>query len=191
MGAYLNNQYTEMAQSIIKYGGYYVGRYETSLYTEQGTNSTNGVIAKSIKDVTPMASVDWYKMYLVENSGYTNNPYNKSSSVGSMMITGSQWDTMLNFILTGSDKNKVTAATGNHTGTREETGLFGSDIMSNIFDLGSNVREWTLEASSSTYRVLRGGLYNVIDAYPASYRNYYSPTSADYATGSRLSLYVK
>ena len=191
MGAYLNNQYTEMAQSIIKYGGYYVGRYETSLYTEQGTNSTNGVIAKSIKDVTPMASVDWYKMYLVENSGYTNNPYNKSSSVGSMMITGSQWDTMLNFILTGSDKNKVTAVTGNHTGTREETGLFGSDIMSNIFDLGSNVREWTLEANSSTGRVNRGGHYSVADTSPASYRGSYNPTNTNFLIGSRLSLYVK
>ena len=191
MGAYLNNQYTEMAQSIIKYGGYYVGRYETSLYTEQGTNSTNGVIAKSIKDVTPMVSVDWYKMYLVENSGYANNPYNKSSSVGSMMITGSQWDTMLNFILTGSDKNKVTAVTGNHTGTREETGLFGSDIMSNIFDLGSNVREWTLEANSSTNRVFRGGSCFVTDTYPARYRGSSNPTNTYGSIGSRLSLYVK
>ena len=191
MGAYLNNQYTEMAQSIIKYGGYYVGRYETSLYTEQGTNSTNGVIAKSIKDVTPMASVDWYKMYLVENSGYTSNLYNKSSSVGSMMITGSQWDTMLNFILTGSDKNKVTAVTGNHTGTREETGLFGSDIMSNIFDLGSNVREWTLGAYSSTNRVYRGGLYSVTGTVPASIRGNDYPTLTSYSVGSRLSLYVK
>ena len=107
------------------------------------------------------------------------------------MITGSQWDTMLNFILTGSDKNKVTAVTGNHTGTREETGLFGSDIMSNIFDLGSNVREWTLEANSSTYRVYRGGDCSVAGASPASYRLYNYPTLTGDLIGSRLSLYVK
>ena len=191
MGAYLNNQYTQMAQSIAKYGGYYVGRYETSLYTEQGVNSTNGVVAKSIKDVTPMASADWYKMYLVENSGYASNPYYSSSSVESMMITGSQWDTMLNFILTGSDKNKVTAVTGNHTGTREETGLFGNDIMSNIFDLSSNVREWTLEAYSSTYREVRGGFYDATDTNPASHRHNDYPTTVNYVLGSRLALYVK
>lgn len=191
MGAYLNNQYAEMAQSIIKYGGYYVGRYETSLYTEQGANSGNGVIAKSIKDVTPMASADWYKMYLVENSNYENNTYYGSSSVGSMMITGSQWDTMLNFILSGSDKNKVTAVNGNHTGTREETGLFGNDIMSNIFDLSSNVREWTLEANLSTSRVVRGGFYNATDTNPASHRHDDYPTTMNPILGSRLSLYVK
>ena len=191
MGEYMNNQYTEMAQSIIKYGGYYVGRYETSLYTENGTNSTNGVVAKSIKDVTPMMLVDWYKMYLIQNGNYEYNPYYGSSSAGSMMITGSQWDTMLNFILAGSDKEKVTEVTGNHTGRIEETGLFGSDIMNNIFDLGSNMRETTQEAKDINTRINRGGYLGATDTYVASSKTSSSPTSSGSGVGSRLSLYVK
>lgn len=161
MGEYMNNQYTGMVQSINQYKGYYVGRYETSLYTTSGANSTSGVVAKSVKDQSPMVAVNWYKMYLVENSGYEYNPYHDSQSVVSTMITGSQWDTMLNFVLAGSDKSKVAKITGNHTGTRASTGQFGNDIMSNIFDLSSNVREWTQEAHSSTYRTSRGSYYSV------------------------------
>ena len=107
------------------------------------------------------------------------------------MITGSQWDAMLNYILKGSDKEKVTAVTGNHTGTKEETGEFGSDIMGNIFDLSSNVREWTTEGYSSVSRVYRGGDYNATSVYPASHRSNSNPTNTYYVIGSRLSLYVK
>ena len=197
MGVYLNNKYTEMVESISKYKGYYVGRYETSSWTTDnwasgGTNSdSTGEIVKSVPNATPMASTNWYKMYQKENSEYASNPYNTSSSVRSEMITGSGWDTMLNFILTGSDKEKVKAITGNHTGTRAKTGQFGSDIMNNIFDLSSNVREWTSEAYSSTRRVGRGGSYTATDVYPSDYRGYNSPTYTYYNIGSRLALYIK
>ncbi len=158
MGEYINDQYTEIVESIKKYGGFYVGRYETSLYTEEGANSTNGTVVKSVPNQTPMAKVDWYKMYLSQDSKYEKNPYNTSTSVNSSMIWGSQWDAMLNYILEGTDKDKVTAITGNHTGTRASTGQFGSDIMNNIFDLSSNVKEWTVQANLTLYRVARGQL---------------------------------
>lgn len=194
MGVYMNNNYTAMIQSIAKYGGYYVGRYETSIFTENGENDTNGTkgnIVKSIPNATPMASINWYKMYLCQDSNYANNPYHNSSSVTSQMITGSQWDTMLNFVLKGTDKEKVTAVTGNHTGSRAATGKFGSDIMNNIFDLSSNVLEWTQEAHSSCFRVTRGGNCPTTDFRPSSYRIYSAPTSTNYYVGSRLSLYLK
>ena len=181
-----------MVQSIEKYGGYYVGRYETSLYTAEGQNSTNGTVVKTVSDQTPMASVDWYKMYLTQDSNYQDNPYYGSESVTSTMIWGAQYDTMLNFILEGADKDKVTKRTGNHTETRSTTGQFGNDIMNNIFDLSSNVREWIQEAYSTSYRTYRGGLYGVDDTGVASTRNYgYYPTYTIYYFGSRLSLYLK
>ena len=198
MGQYLNNKYTEMVESIEKYGGYYVGRYETSSWVtdnfeEGGTNNSDktGEIVKSVPDAVPMASTTWYKMYLKENSEYSKNPYYESQSVESTMVSGSEWDTMLNFILQGSDQEKVKERTGNHTGTRARTGQFGSDIMNNIFDLSSNLREWTSEAYSSLYRVYRGGRYGVADTYMSDYRNNKYPTNSDYNIGSRLSLYIK
>ena len=107
------------------------------------------------------------------------------------MIWGAQWDTMLNYILTGSDKEKVTAVTGNHSGTRAKTGQYGSDIMNNIFDLSSNVREWTSEAYGATNRVNRGGNYNTAGLNASSIRNSYNPTNSYGDIGSRLSLYLK
>ena len=182
MGEYLNNQYTDMVQSVNTYKGYYVGRYETSLYTSTGeNNSGSGIIAKSVKDQTPMRSINWYKMYLVENSNYQYNPYHNSTSVASTMITGSQWDTMLNFILTGSDKEKVTLRTGNHTGSVAGTGQFGNDIMSNIFDLSSNVRERTQEANSSTFRACCGNNFTVTTTDTSVNRTNHTPT---YSSGN-------
>lgn len=197
MGTYLNDKYTEMVESIAKYGGFYVGRYETSSWETDnweagGTNKDNtGEIIKSVPNATTMASTNWYKMYLKQDSNYISNPYHTSSSVTSSMIWGAQWDTMLNYILTGSDKEKVTAVTGNHSGTRAKTGQYGSDIMNNIFDLSSNVREWTSEANGATYRVYRGGLYNTDALNASSYRNSVNPTLSYSLIGSRLSLYLK
>ena len=197
MGEYLNNKYTEMVESIEKYGGYYVGRYETSSWLEDNwaegkiNQDNTGNIVKSVPNATPMASTNWYQMYLKQNSEYSENPYSTSSSVTSTMMSGTQWDTMLNFILTGSDKEKVKERTGNHTGTRTTTGQFGSDIMNNIFDLSSNVREWTSEAHSSLYRSNRGGGYFIDDTGTAQIRDVVSPTYTVNYIGSRLSLYIK
>ena len=159
MGEFLNNQYTDMVQSVDINKGYYVGRYETSLYNTSGENSTLGEIAKSVKNQIPANRNNWYKFYLVENSSYENNPYYNSNSVSSMMITGSQWDTMLNFILTGSDKEKITKMHENHTEILSTSGQYGYDIMSNIFDLRSNLWEYTQEADNISYRNVRGDSY--------------------------------
>lgn len=191
MGRYLNDSFTEAVQSIDEFGGFYIGRYETSIFTSTGANnSSQGTIVGSKKDQTPMASINWYKMYLTQDSNYENNPYYGSSSVRSQMIWGSEWDAALNYILEGTESSKVYAKTGNRTGSRAGTAKFGSDIMNNIFDLSSNVVEWSAEGSGATYRVSRGGSYH--NSYPASYRsNYYYPTSTNYDIGYRLTLLIR
>lgn len=133
----MNEQYTNMVNSVNNYKGFYVGRYETSTWTSTSakSNSDNtGTIAKSKVSSTPMARVNWYKMYMVQDSNYTNNPYYSSTSVSSSMIWGSQYDAVLNYILEGNDKSKVLAVTGYHSGSRAVTGKYPTDIMNNIFD---------------------------------------------------------
>ena len=197
MGQYLNDKYTEMVESVEKYGGYYVGRYETSIWATDnwatgGTNTAStGEIIKSVPNATPMSAIDWYKMYKKQSSDYSSNPYKESTSVTSAMITGSQYDTMLNFILTGSDQRKIKEIRGNHTGNRLATAQFGNDIMSNIFDLSSNVREWTTEAYGATTRASRGGFYNVGATLTAAYRDAHYSTYAVSLIGSRVTLYLQ
>ena len=138
-----------------------------------------------------MGSTNWYKMYVKQDSNYALNPYHNSTGVKSSMIWGSQYDAMLNYILEGTDKAKVTKIIGNHTDKRSTTGQFGDDILNNIFDLGSNVREWTQEAYSSVYRANRGGVCHVTDTNTASTRFRYNPTVTSGTLGSRLSLYLR
>ena len=196
-GQYMNNQFTDVVKSIKKYGGFYVGRYEASSWETDnwetgGTNRDNtGNIIKSVPKATPMGSTNWYKMYVKQDSNYALNPYHNSTGVKSSMIWGSQYDAMLNYILEGTDKAKVTKIIGNHTDKRSTTGQFGDDILNNIFDLGSNVREWTQEAYSSVYRANRGGVCHVTDTNTASTRFRYNPTVTSGTLGSRLSLYLR
>lgn len=193
LGQYMNKKFAEMAESVAKYGGFYVGRYETSRWTSGATTNrdNSGDIVKSVAGATPMASTTWYDMYLRSNSGYSNNPYHNSKSVNSEMIWGCQYDAMLNYLLEGNDKAKVTQRTGNHSGSRSITGEYPNDIMNNIFDLSSNVREWTQEAYSSTYRTFRGGYYSTDGTVTAVSRNYNYPTYTSNYIGSRLTLYLK
>ena len=193
LGQYINKKFTEMVASVDKYGGFYVGRYETSRWNSGATTNSDrtGDIIKSVAGANPMATTNWYDMYLRSSSGYSNNPYYNSTSVNCAMIWGCQYDATLNYILEGSDNTKVTQRTGNHSGTRSVTGEYPNDIMNNIFDLSSNVREWTQEAYSSRYRTNRGGNYGTDDTSTAVIRNNYYPTNTGYNIGSRLTLYLK
>ena len=191
----MNSKFTEMVKSVDTNKGFYVGRYETSSWNAgQSANVENtGTIVKTVANATPMASTNWYNMYLKSDSNYESNPYYNNSSVTSCMIWGCQYDAMLNYVLQGTDKSKVTTVTGNHSETRALTGQYPTDIMSNIFDLSSNVREWTQEAHSYAFRAYRGGSYTASDRVTASYRSnyYYIPTGTYTYLGSRLALYLK
>ena len=184
---------TAEEEQISKYGGFYVGRYETSRWNSGSTTNkeNSGDIIKSVAGAITMASTNWYDMYLRSSSGYSNNPYYNSTSVNCAMIWGCQYDATLNYILEGSDNTKVTQRTGNHSGTRSITGEYPNDIMNNIFDLSSNVREWTQEAYSSRYRTYRGGDYITGDTSTAVGRNNYGPIGTNGSIGSRLTLYLK
>lgn len=182
-GEYMNSEYTNMILSIEKYGGFYVGRYETSL---------EGTTAKTLYNKTPMASMNWYNMYYNQDSVRNkDNPYYGNTEIVSSMIWGSQWDAMLNWILEGVDAKQVYTRTGNHSGSRRTTGVTGNDFANNIIDISSNVYEWTQDVYGPQYRVYRGGYYNVNYNSTASNRNNGTSTHTDYSLGSRFALYVK
>ena len=129
----------------------------------------------------------WYGMYqkCKDFSGSGTTDIMQSS-----MIWGSQYDAMLNWILTGTDKGKVRVnRNGNHSGSKVNTGTTTTDKMNNIYDLEGNLFEWTAEAIYTYGRVSRGGNYNFSD--PASYRGYYNPYNTVSRYSSRVTLYIK
>ena len=148
-GKAMQEEFNIMVESVNKYGGFYVGRYETSI---------DGTTVASVKGNMPIQKMNWYKIYLYMNNKYENNPFHSNTNVTSSMIWGSQWDAMLNWILTGSNRIKVMANTnGNHSGSIMNTGTIPTDVMNNIYDLEGNATEWTQEAWYSALRVFRGG----------------------------------
>ena len=189
----MQRDYRNMAAKVAKYGGFYVGRYETSLSdATESSAGTNGKV-QSKQGVIPTsagnsATSSWYGLYS-KQKGYTG----KNGSVESSMIWGSQYDAMLNWAKTGNDIDKITnTSLGNNSrGNVTTTGNsnYSDDSINNIRDLGGNLVEWTLEAYRTNYRVRRGGDYR--NAYSPSYRDIDYPNNTNSFEGSRVTLYIK
>ncbi len=186
----LQENYNIMIESVSKYGGFFVGRYETSI--------DNNTVVASKKGVMPMSantnSQMWYGMYDKQKK-FTNDADKMQSS----MIWGSQYDAMLNWMQSGSQAEKINGTTnGNHSKVLKNTGATETDVINNIYDLEGNLFEWTLEAHHDKYRAKRGGDFHS-SLYAASSRdskgeNSFSgsyPSAKDSGNGTRLSLYIK
>ena len=206
--------FKKMIYSVEKYGGFYIGRYETG--------DLNQEVAVVQKGNTNIASQTWYSMYEKCKTLSDNN-----NNIETGMIWGNQWDRTLMWLMecnakdetTGKSKEEVisdstswgnysnatftytnssgvTATKNENSRTRIPTGSTEYTNANNIYDLAGNVREWTMEAGSNSYRVLRGGSYDYDgDASPASYRynyDYYSdPSYISIYYGCRAALYIK
>ena len=169
-------EYKEMIESIRKYGGFYIGRYELS---EAGVQ----------KNQPTLTNTNWYNLYKKCKS------LNASDKVETRMIWGCQWDVTMNWLIssgakTSDEVNKDSSSWGNYEGTSVKaddgtteikasenrnvlnTGITTFTMANNIYDLAGNCEEWTQEAHRTYYfRAYRGGHYSVNGSYiPASYR---------------------
>ena len=198
LGAYMNNDYTAMINSVDTYKGFYIGRYETTAKDDahKTTNNTTYYnMARTKLGYIPMArssSMTWYRQFLMQDNGYSGNACYGNTAVKTAMITCSQYQAAINYILKGPDKMVVSSITGNHTGTCSVTGLFGNDIANNIFDLASNRFECSQEAYGNNRRTFFGGYYAVGNAtWGRSGGADYTPTSTGAYIGSRMAMYIK
>ena len=200
----LEKEFNNMVASVEKYGGFYIGRYETG-----NINQDTPVIQKGN---TNISSQTWYNMYK-----RCKNIKGANTNVETGMIWGNQWDRTLMWLIETGSKTKEqiaddstswgnyynatfeyvnssgsTATKNEGSSTRIPTGSAEYTKANNIYDLAGNVRDWTMEASSTVYRVYRGGIYyNNGDYDPADYRNYYYPTGSSSDYGCRSALYIK
>ena len=192
----MQRDYRNMAASVARYGGFYVGRYETSLSNANSSQANDGT-AQSKPGVIPTSAANsatssWYGLYKIQDKKYTG----KNNSVESSMIWGSQYDAIINWVKNGNnetEKAKLTnTSLGNNSGgnvTTTGNSNYSDDSIKNIRDLGGNLFEWTLEAYNTHYRVIRGGNYN--NPYSPSFRGYDIPSNTNSNSGSRVTLYIK
>ena len=188
----MQRDYRNMAASVARYGGFYVGRYETSLSDATESSAGANGVAQSKQGVIPTsannsATSSWYGLYRIHDKTYTG----KNGSVESSMIWGSQYDAMLNWAKTGSDKITNTLLGNNSSGSVTTTGnsKYLNDSINNIRDLGGNLFEWTLEAYNPNFRVNRGGYYS--NPRSPSCRNSIISNITYIDGGSRVTLYIK
>lgn len=180
----LQNEFTQMKNSVERYGGFYIGRYETG-----NLSQTTAVVQKNNSDI---ANQTWYTQYKL------NKTIKANENVVSSMIWGCQWDATLRWMQTSSNSevvNYVTDSTGKgHYSSDSEiaTGSNSNYAVNNIYDMAGNVYDWTLGANSSVYRAVRGGSFDDDGGsyYSASYDDGYYPTDSNATLGSRVTLYV-
>ncbi len=140
----LQNEFYEMAKSVGKYGGFYVGRYETSL--PEGSSKSES--KAGVKSLYNDSDHNWYVQYKC-NKAYAEE--NKNLAVVSSTIWGCQYDAMMNWMLNNGITVTSTTPTANVERNEDSagriTGATGSkDKLCNIYDLLGNSFEWTMEA---------------------------------------------
>ena len=189
----LEKEFNNMVASVEKYGGFYIGRYETG-----NINQDTPVIQKGN---TNISSQTWYNMYK-----RCKNIKGENTNVETGMIWGNQWDRTLMWLIETGNKTKEqiaddstswgnysnatfeyvnssgsTATKNENSSTRIPTGSTEYTKANNIYDLAGNVYDWTMEAIGTNYRVYRGGYCsNNGDVLPADGRSGNYPADSSY-----------
>ena len=210
---YANEQseHDAMVANVLANNGFYVGRYEAGTTNSVRSSSlgiTDEVLVQQGKYVYNF--VGWNDSETDAMNDETGGTVELSknfanqkryTSVTSSLIYGVQWDAIMNFIdpayATGSCAEDSFVRDSTDKGWYDQSGptTTGSNAnyaVKNIYDLGGNVAEWTMEAYNTDSRVYRGGTsYSSGLESPASIRYNESPSYSADDIGFRPVLYVK
>ena len=181
MAENMKSDYEEMIESLEKYKGFYIGRYELTSNGEK-TGATQ----------TCENGVNWYTLY--KNC----TTLASGSKVKTRMIWGLQWDATCNWLASSGFSIKDSRTWGNYYdstatghGTKQNTGFSENWKANNIYDFAGNCSEYTQEANLTYNRDSRGGNYDGpgFDG-PASNHCVNNPTYTLSNYGSRPTLYL-
>jgi len=180
----LTSEYNAMIESVLKYKGFYVARYEAGLDENNNIVFKDAHITENKVTTTDASNTEtntWYGLYKKIKTFTT-----ESDKVVSCMIWGSQYDAMMNWMA----KNGKTVGNADSSKRNGDTVTGGEpkDVINNVYDLYGCHREWTLEAYDIYDRIRRGGLSG--NDYAPSARDNNSPNNANYSNSSRAALYV-
>ena len=178
---------TNFKNSVTTNGGYYIGRYEARTTTARKAKTD---------EITPITVKGTEQVYnyvtQLQAAQLAQNMYN-SNKFTSDLMNSYAWDTATLFLqtcgtnATYSRKNTVNT-TLSQTGTNTES---TKDVQCNVYDMASNVFEWTTETSvNSRYPcVNRGGNYNDSSSYTSN-RYLYNISHSHVGNGFRPLLFL-
>ena len=181
---------SDFKTSVLKNGGYYIGRYEARTATAR--NAAGNVLTQ----ITEKGTENVYNYVTqLQAAQLSQNMYN-SDKFTSDLINSYAWDTAIVFIQNCGTNTKYSIQYSLNkalaqTGTNSLSDTSKIDVQCNIYDMASNIWEWTTETSndSSNPCVYRGGINNSLNHY-TSYRYRYHTSLSHYKLGFRPLLYL-
>ena len=180
---------TNFKNSVTSNGGYYIGRYEARTTTERSSEDD------TLTQITEKGTNPVYNYVTqIQAAEQAQNMYN-SSKFTSDLMNSYAWDTATLFLQTCGEEKYSRKTTVNDSleskGTNSSDYTGTRDTVCNVYDMASNLYEWTTETSSySGYPcVLMGGSYDNSYNYTSS-RDYYGTSASDVYNGFRPLLFV-
>ena len=200
----LDSEFSKTIESIEKYGGFYIGRYETG-----NIHSQTPVVRRMN---TALDEESWYNMYRRARNVSNNE------NIQTNMIWGFLWYETLQWLVdTGSKEVSEmiydSSGWGNFENSKftylDESGTLQSKTWAraiptgsteyakanNIYDLAGNMLEWTLQSNAAS-KCKRGGEYSWGDANlgrfaPVTEKFILRPNSVLEGTSTRVYMYIK
>ena len=205
----LPNGITDETAEVVKYGGFYIGRYEAGVPENQTAIDGKSSSTSNVKGmpVSKKGAIVW--TYI----DYTNAKANAESMISNEyvqtgLLTGKAWDTTCHWIedslssinasaslkdsrYYGNYKDSLSPANKN-SGTKRTAGFSENWKVKNIYDLAGNVWEWTSEEADGPLFIHRGGsIFNDGSGSPVSYRGSHGVSDTYDGVGFRSRLYIK
>ena len=160
---------TKFKNSVATNGGYYIGRYEAR------TATARNAAGNALTQITEKGTENIYNYVTqLQAAQLSQNMYN-SDKFTSDLMNSYAWDTATVFIQNCGTNAKYSRQNSLNTallqtGTNSLTDTSKIDVQCNIYDMASNIREWTTETSNNSSLPCgnRGGIYYNSDYYTST-----------------------
>ena len=185
----MNQELIEQVESVKKYGGFYISRYNISRSLEGEPQSIKGAIP-------------WVEISFGEAKKKAAT-IESSETVTSHLTYGAEYDSVLQWFIQSRERHLEeivmnSANWGNYSNTNLspekllETGSNKEWCTNGIYDFAGNVDEWTQEKYNNSFCVIRGGRYRARgDCRPVAVRARCGSGYYTSGTGFRAVLCIK
>ena len=161
---------TKFTNSVKANGGYYIGRYEARTTTARNDEGN------ALTQITENGTDQVYNYVTQKQAAEQAQGMYTSNNFTSDLMNSYAWDTATLFLQNCGTNKKYSIKNSlntllSQTGTNALTEINKIDKQCNVYDMASNVFEWTTETSSeSSYPCVdRGGSYSPSGLYVGEY----------------------